>query len=577
MNRKQRRAALKNEPPVGRRGDSPDRQVSRLLAEAAGHEQVRKFEDAARAYKRALSLDPDNAQACNNFARLLQAQGKNREASIYFARTLELMPQLLQQYESIRATLVALLPALDEALRRQAAAWPQHLTPAQLSDSDFTSITEDPLFLQLLKSIPVHDVALERLLTSLRKSLLIAGTSGKNGDERNLAFACALAQQCFINEYVFATTPEEDELVSKLAGMLGSSEQASAMEVAIVAMYRPLSALDAGPSLTARSWPQPVEALLNLQLQGPAEERALRDLIPRLTPIGDDVSVKVRKQYEENPYPRWIYAAAHVTPKSIDQYLREQFPTSPFTPLGKTEKLDVLVAGCGTGYFAVASTQRYLGAQVLAVDLSLSSLAYARRNTPQAVAARIDYAQADILNLATVGRSFDIIDASGVLHHMADPFEAWRILLSLVRPGGLMHLGFYSEAGRGDVVAARQFIAQHGFGTTPVEIRRCRQELLKTPLASVSRFNDFFSTSECRDLLFNVQEARIDIPAIKKFISAQGVRFLGFEFDLAILQRYRAQFAAMGWSLSDLDRWHAIEVERPDTFSGMYQFWIQKV
>ncbi len=244
--------------------------------------------------------------------------------------------------------------------------------------------------------------------------------------------------------------------------------------------------------------------------------------------------------------------------------------------LGKTDALDVLVAGCGTGQFAIASAQKYLGARVLAVDLSLSSLCYAKRNTPAPLAAHIDYAQADILNLASIGRSFDIVDASGVLHHMADPFEAWRILLSLVRPGGFMHLGFYSETGRGDVVAAREFIARQGFGTTPAEIRRCRQELLKTPLASFSRFNDFFTTSECRDLIFHVQEARIDIPAIKTFIANQGVGFLGFEFDLAILQRYQAQFAAKGWSLTDLDRWHAFETENPSTFSGMYQFWIQK-
>jgi hypothetical protein len=28
--------------------------------------------------------------------------------------------------------------------------------------------------------------------------------------------------------------------------------------------------------------------------------------------------------------------------------------------------------------------------------------------------------------------------------------------------------------------------------------------------------------------------------------------------------------------LTDLDRWHAIETRYPDTFSGMYQFWVQK-
>jgi len=166
------------------------------------------------------------------------------------------------------------------------------------------------------------------------------------------------------------------------------------------------------------------------------------------------------------------------------------------------------------------------------------------------------------------------IDCSGVLHHMADPLEGWRILLTLLRPGGLMHLGFYSEAGRKDVVAARSFIADRGFGSRPPEIRRCRQELLNTPLAGVARFADFFTTSECRDLLFHVHEARMTIPAIAAFIGDHHLKFLGFEFDAP--DRLRNHFAASGWSLTDLDRWHEFETRHPNTFSGMYQFWVQK-
>jgi hypothetical protein len=139
-----------------------------------------------------------------------------------------------------------------------------------------------------------------------------------------------------------------------------------------------------------------------------------------------------------------------------------------------------------------------------------------------------------------------------------------------------MHLGFYSEAGRHDVVAARAFIAGRGYGSTPDEIRRCRQELLDTPLASVRRFTDFFTTSECRDLLFHVQEARLTIPAIQTFIGEHRLAFVGFEFEQQAAQHYRSQFAASGWSLTDLDRWHEVETKYPDTFSGMYQFWVQK-
>jgi len=196
--------------------------------------------------------------------------------------------------------------------------------------------------------------------------------------------------------------------------------------------------------------------------------------------------------------------------------------------------------------------------------------------TPPAFAGQIEYAQADILKLGGIGRSFDVIFATGVLHHMDDPMQGWRILLSLLRPGGLMHLGFYSELGRADLVAARAFIAERGYGSTPAEIRRCRQDIMTTRLQSVARYNDFFSTSECRDLLFHVQEGRVTIPELKSFVVAEGLKFIGFEFDEKISQKFRAMFASSGWSMSDLDRWHAVETQYPHTFASMYQFWVQK-
>src|SRR5262249_5460238 len=150
-------------------------------------------------------------------------------------------------------------------------------------------------------------------------------------------------------------------------------------------------------------------------------ERELRNTIPRLTSIEDEVSRRVQQQYEENPYPRWVHAASQVDAIPIDQYFPDQFPRRSFTPLRKNEALDVLVAGCGTGQIAISSAQKYRGARVLAFDLSLTSLSYAKRKTPPALAPRIDYAQADILKLASINRRFDVIDVSGVLHHMADP------------------------------------------------------------------------------------------------------------------------------------------------------------
>jgi SAM-dependent methyltransferase len=182
-----------------------------------------------------------------------------------------------------------------------------------------------------------------------------------------------------------------------------------------------------------------------------------------------------------------------------------------------------------------------------------------------------------LLELGAMGRSFDVVECSGVLHHLADPFAGWRTLLSLLRPGGFMVVGFYSEAARRGIVEARQFIAERGYGPSPDDIRRCRQDLLDLDQGRElgTEFGDFFGVSSCRDLLFHVQEQRMQLPAIAAFLEDNGLTFLGFETDDATLQAYRRRFPADP-AVTNLDCWQLFEKDNPDTFSGMYMFWIQK-
>jgi 2-polyprenyl-3-methyl-5-hydroxy-6-metoxy-1,4-benzoquinol methylase len=116
---------------------------------------------------------------------------------------------------------------------------------------------------------------------------------------------------------------------------------------------------------------------------------------------------------------------------------------------------------------------------VLAIDLSTASLAYALRKTNELGLANLHYGVADILAFDTGGRSFDLTEASGVLHHLADPMAAWRRLVSMLRPGGVMNVGLYSELARADVVRARQFVAARGHAATADGIRQCRHEMMK--------------------------------------------------------------------------------------------------
>jgi 2-polyprenyl-3-methyl-5-hydroxy-6-metoxy-1,4-benzoquinol methylase len=394
----------------------------------------------------------------------------------------------------------------------------------------------EPLLLRLLEDAVIRDAELERVIVDARRRML--------KEPLPLPVMVAIAHQCFNAEYVFDETPEETSHVDAL-------RPAGPKSYAVCAAYRPLSGL-------AHVDRTDVESLARRQIDEPSEEKRLASTIPTIARTDDPVSLKVRAQYEQNPYPRWV---------------RTQALFEPVMP-GASPR--VLVAGCGTGQHAVATALRYPGGTVLAVDLSLASLAYAKRKSAELGIANVEYRQGDILALGTLGERFDVIECSGVLHHMAQPFEAWRVLASLRKPGGRMRIGLYSVAGRRQVVRARELIARHGFRPDPEGIRAARSEIRKDPLlAQLARNEDFYSMSGCRDLLFHVHEQRFTLPEVESMIAQLGLRFLGFEFpdSGATAQRYLERFPEDP-SGARLANWHRFEQQFPDTFSRMYQFWV---
>ena len=86
---------------------------------------------------------------------------------------------------------------------------------------------------------------------------------------------------------------------------------------------------------------------------------------------------------------------------------------------------------------------------------------------------------------------------------------------------------------------------------------------------------DFFTTSECRDMLFHAVEHQLSLPEIARFIAENDIEFVGFTLDASVVRRFRARFPQQQ-ALLDLDLWQQFETDNPGTFAGMYQFWIRK-
>ena len=475
--------------------------------------------------------------------------------------------------------------AASELISRAAAGSTDSTARSEpLKDSAFGVLARDELLRCLLESSPVTDPGLEQLLTSLRSALLERSVERPEEPWPHfaLAFFCALARQCFINEYVFALGELERECSDALCGALGAALSAKAAvpawRVVTAACYRPLHSIECSDELLAMKWPDAIDGVLTQQLREPAVAARCLAALPRLTTIEDAVSLSVRRQYEESPYPCWVKTAPADEWVTIDAYLRNLFPIVRFDGTSRRES-EILVAGCGTGQQSIETAQRFPHAHVLALDLSLASLAYAQAKTEAARLGNIRYAQADILKLGALDQIFDLVETTGVLHHLDDPLEGWQVLLSRLRPGGFMRLGLYSRLARQDVQAARAWIARRDYRATADDIRRCRQEMMAAKetenFARLVRSPDFASTSACRDLLFHAHERQLTLLEIGAFLTGQNLSFLGFELESQVAESYRARFPD-DQAMTKLDLWHQFELDNPHTFAGMYQFWIQK-
>ena len=537
-----------------------------LLYQASGNHRL-----AAKTLAKAVAANELDAACQYNLAASYQALGQRTDAARHYRKALALglsgkgpEPFLLQD-----ATIIQCLSRMEDRSSLPAR------NGSVFGAGEIAAIAENTFLRCALGSTIIRGVPLEAFLTGLRQALLRLADYGAAGSvalpDDVLGLFCALAEQCFLNEYVFGQTAEEtsraEPLRTLLQQKLGHGADAPIGLVAAVGAYFPLHAVPKAEALLSLKWPDYAAGLLRQQVKEPLEEIEDRAAIPALTAVDNSTSVEVMRQYEENPYPRWTINPLSVLGRS---------KASPDRPHAGPS---ILIAGCGTGEHPFDIAQKSPEASVLAIDLSRVSLAYARRKTREEGLRNIEYAQADILNLSTLGRTFDRIETVGVLHHLADPKAGWRVLLSLLAPNGTMRVGLYSEIARRGIVEARVIVAERGYQPTVEGIRALRQTIIREKdeprWKSLIQTIDFYSTSGCRDMFFNVMEHRLTIPAIKSFLDEQGLAFLGFELDPKIIEQFRQQNPGAD-ALTDLDAWEAFEAANPQTFLNMYVFSICK-
>ena len=574
-------------------------------------QELGRLEEAEASYKQSIVLKPDFAEAYYNLGNALKELGRSDEAISAYIQAINLKPDFPEaaakfgraiknvRFKSLHRSLY---PILINLLTTGNLIRPNELAGSILSllkndplikdllieenilgdisevASAIESLDKLPLLHHLMRVCPLPDLQLERVFALMRKAILKEVYQIEIFPEL-IYFLSTLSLHCFMNEYVYFESEEEkqlvDELQAKITQTITQSEQPEAIEILCLASYRPLHHYDWCQKLPMLDYLAEVKARL---IEEPLAEKVTVQDIPVFGEILDNVSLKVREQYEENPYPRWVKLSIPIKAKTIAAVCDDVKLHLHSGSIKDVTAPTILIAGCGTGQHSIETASRFSGCQVTAVDLSLASLAYAKRKTTEFGITNLEYLQADILKLDQLEQEFDIIESAGVLHHMDEPMAGWRVLTDLLKPGGLMKIGLYSELARHHIVEVRKEITLLRVGTSESDMREFRRSLAESHDENhqlLTTASDFFNLSMLRDLIFHVQEHRFTILQIEGCLNDLGLKFCGFE-DPDITSRFK-DFHGEGSDICDLVLWHEFEESNTDTFAGMYQFWCQKL
>ncbi|MBA34860.1 MAG: hypothetical protein CMI14_05440 [Oleispira sp.] len=463
---------------------------------------------------------------------------------------------------------------------------------------EFDQIAADPLLLGSLKRFYFCDSLLERLFISLRQTLLFDTVQDMTLPSAHINLAHDMAVQAQLNEYVWPVTKDEEKIIDGLGDLLLKVTQESqwqlediAPALLILAQYQDLSKSKLAPALASAQVKQASKSsyladIIDYAIINREAEIQLAETIPYWEPMNthrNKVSIKVQSQYEENPYPRWKDIGFN-TASSYQQALLKNFPELNLSHWQGKQKLNVLVAGCGTGRQAIRLASYFNDLNIIAIDLSGRSLAYAKQQADKYKVNNIKFIQADILEFNNFPMLFDVIECSGVLHHMENPEQGLKSLNALLSPTGVMKIALYSKAARKQVITFRKLIAEstqqkEQGGSTTLDQRLLRQALLMKQIpgdwSDIVNSPDFYSMSNCRDLIFHEQEHQFTPNKISELLANNQLDFIGMLPTTSARQIFEKEIGKL-INNNTLENWDKVEKKEDEIFAGMYQFYCRK-
>lgn len=237
----------------------------------------------------------------------------------------------------------------------------------------------------------------------------------------------------------------------------------------------------------------------------------------------------VRDFYERHPYPppvddldRYRETWSNAGRRVLDSHLF--WPNEPFR-----EDRSVLVAGCGTSQ-AAKYAMRWPDADVVGIDVSANSVESTLALKRKYQLDNLQVEQVGLERIHELGRQFDFIVSTGVLHHLPDPDAGLAALQRCLKSEGAMHLMVYAPYGRAGIYMIQNYCRRLGIGTTKSEIRELAASLAVLPrdhplVPILQNSPDFKNESALADALLHPQDRAYSVDEFFAFVEGAGLEF----------------------------------------------------
>ncbi|MCJ8313921.1 MAG: methyltransferase domain-containing protein [Saccharospirillaceae bacterium] len=449
---------------------------------------------------------------------------------------------------------------------------------------DINDLVDNKLLINGFTHLLFANPLIEKFTISLRKQILFKCLESQKNYTKWLPLIIAIAQQAINNEQILYIDAQEEIMLNHIQTVIEFDLlndwncRSISSALMLFAMYQPLTALKNWQNLMehpVNKWASSTRGLITRSIWNVKTELDIAEKFHLQSPLTNITSIKVQKQYENHPYPRWLQLGYN-TATNYGRALENEFHGFRAPSYFNRGELKVLIAGCGTGQHSLKVAKYFRNTNVTAIDLSSRSLAYAQQMADKMNINNIEFKQLDILQLDDL-KQYHVIECSGVLHHMQDIQTGFNILKNKLLPSGVMKIALYSKQARQVIDKMRNLIEFKQIQSDQSGIRLLRFALLqsnKNAFTQLFKTADFYSLSGCRDLLFHVSEITSTPIQIKALCENNKVKFLGFvRLDGNIKQSYLTAYPEDP-AMLNLENWAEFE-KTNHCFESMYQFYIQ--